>query len=116
MVKYIVYVFACFILFNVFNVSISDDKLRDPTTPLLSQYSNIKNNKSSDNEVNSLQLQAILTVGLHKKAIINSKSCYLGQECFGYNLIEIGTKKVVLKDKDSGNKLTLSLYSSRIKK
>lgn len=92
---------------------VADEYLRDPTTPIKS--SAIVSDFTSDDN-GSLRLQAVFVGNGKSRAIIDGKTCYLGEECGGYTLTSVSNNGVVLTSLDYTEKLTLPLYSFGNKK
>ena len=93
----------------------ADDKaLHDPTTPLKGMSSGAKSTERSD--IDLLQLRAVIRGNGRTRAIINGKTCYIADACFGYQVYAIEKSSVILVQEGGKDSIKLSLFSSEGKK
>jgi hypothetical protein len=102
------YILMMLILFVSSQNALAEVYLRDPTTPVKGGVV-VSDFTSEDN--GSLKLQAVFVGNGKSRAIIDGKTCSLGEECGGYILTTITSKGVILTSLDHKEKLTLPLYS-----
>lgn len=91
-----------------------DFQLHDPTTPL----SGMSTSTSSDskNSAEELKLQAIMRGNGRTRAIVNGRTCYISEECFGYRVYAINKSDILLKKDNNPVLVKLSLFTSKVQK
>lgn len=94
-----------------FNTVLGDEILQDPTAPIIG-------NTTTDHMLNisdGLRLQAIIVTPTKKVAVINTKTYKIGDYIGDYQIINIIKSCILLQNKETKEKIRLSLYSMGIK-
>jgi len=106
-----------FLMMSVLLVPVSfaeDFQLHDPTAPLVGMsFSSGANDKSP---IEDLKLQAIMRGNGRTRAIVNGKTCYIAEECFGYKVYAINKSDILLKKDNNPSVVRLSLFTSKVQK
>ena len=91
-----------------------DFQLHDPTAPLVGMSSSSAVGEKSSAE--DLTLQAIMRGNGRTRAIVNGKTCYIAEDCFGYKVYAINKSDILLKKDNTPAVVKLSLFTSKVQK